>query len=351
MDTEKIYETLRQSEYPVLIWGAGSMSVEVEKRLDENGIHPAGRFIDTQINQSHIISNANRVLSLDELKELYPKINVVVGHGHYEKASAIRSHSFIHEVYIITNPYTQYRGPSLQYVRENAEKIDYIKKLLTDERSRYVLEKYIAVSTTNDIRHLLESDICVEGVFGLEELNISATEAYVDIGAWEGDTIDLFLNRTNHHYTHIYGVEPAPCPFAKLQNKFIGRPGLSLFQCGLGLQEGELYISAEDSQSAFLSQTGTNGSSRVSVTTMDNLFLDKGISLVKIFVPFMFLDILKGGEKTIKRNRPRLIIYVACDDKFSLYDTVRWIANLDMDYRLALRFDFPMPTRLILYAY
>ncbi len=351
MSSEKVYEALRHSEYPVWIWGAGSMSVEVEKRLDEKGIHPVGRFIDTQINQSHIISNANRVFSLDELKALYPKINVVMGHGHYEKAPAMRSQSFINEVYIIANPYTQYRGPSLQYVRENAEKMDYIKNLLADERSRYVLEKYIAVSTTDDICHLLESDICVEGVFGLEELNISATETYVDIGAWEGDTIELFLNKTNNHYTHIYGVEPAPCSFARLKNKFIRRPGLSLFQCGLGLQEGELYVSAEDSQSTFLSQTGMNGSPKVSVTTMDHLFLDKGVSLVKIFVPFMFLDILKGGKNTIKQNRPRLIIYVTCDDKFSLYDTVRWIANLDMNYSLALRFDFPMPTRLILYAY
>jgi len=327
------------------------MSVEVEKRLDENGIHPAGRFIDTQTGQSHIISNSDRIFSLEELKGLYPKINVVMGHGHYKKASAMRSHPIVNEVYIITNPYTQYRGPSLQYVRENAEKIDYIKKMLADERSRCVLENYIAVSTTNDIRHLLESDICVEGVFGLEELNISATETYVDIGAWEGDTIASFLNKADNHYTHIYGVEPAPCSFARLKNKFTGRPGLSLFQCGLGLQEGELYISTEDSQSAFLSQSEMDGSSKVSVTTMDHLFSDKSVSLVKIFVPFMFLDILKGGKNTIKQNRPRLIIYVACDDKFLLYDTVQWIADLDMNYSLALRFDFPMPTRLILYAY
>ncbi len=49
-------------------------------------------------------------------------------------------------------------APSLQYVRENAEKMDYIKNLLADKHSRYVLEKYIAVSTTDDICHLLESD-------------------------------------------------------------------------------------------------------------------------------------------------------------------------------------------------
>lgn len=351
MDLEKMYEALRHSEYPVWIWGAGSMSVDVEKRLIEQGIHPAGRFIDTQSSQSHIISNAERVFSLAELKKLYPKINVVMGHGHYENASAMRAHSFVNEVYIITNPYTQYKGPSLQYIHENAGKIDYIKKQLVDECSRYVLEKYIAVSTTNDIRHLLVPDICVEGVFGLEELDIAATETYVDIGAWEGDTIDLFLNKTNNHYDHIYGVEPSACSFEKLKNKFVGRRNLSLFQCGLGLGEGELYVSAENSQSAFLSQDRIIGSSKVSVTTIDHLFLDKGVSLMKIFVPFMFLDILKGGENTIKQSRPRLIIYVTCDDQFSLYDTVRWIASLDMNYRLALRFDFPMPIRLILYAY
>ncbi len=348
---DSIYEELRHSEYPVFIWGAGSMSVEVEKRLDENGIHPAGRFIDTPINQSHIISNSERVFSLDELEELYPKINVVIGHGHYEKADMIRSHCLVNEVYIIPNPYIQYKGPSLQYVNENADKIDYIKNQLADERSRYVLEKYIAVSATNDIRHLLEPGIYVDGMLGFEKLNISAAETFADIGAWEGDTIDLFLRRTKNNYNHIYGVEPAPCTFKKLKSKFIARPDISLFQCGLGAQEGELYLSAEDSQSTYLSQFEINGIRKVPVTTMDHLFADKGVSLVKIFVPFMFFDILKGGENTIKQNRPRLIIYVSCDDNFSLYDTVRWIAELGMNYKLALRFDFPMPIRLILYAY
>ena len=65
----------------------------------------------------------------------------------------------------------------------------------------------------------------------------------------------------------------------------------------------------------------------------------------------MFLNILKGGRKIIKQNRPRLIINVAADDKFSLYETVKWIVNLGLGYKLSLRFDFPMPTRMHLYAY
>lgn len=84
---------------------------------------------------------------------------------------------------------------------------------------------------------------------------------------------------------------------------------------------------------------------------MDRLFADKSIGLVNMCVPFMFLDVLKGGENMIKQNRSRFIIFVSGDDSFSLYETVRRLSCLGMDYQLAFRFDFPMPTRLILYAY
>ncbi len=130
MHLEKVYEELRHSKYPVFIWGAGSMSVEVEKRLYEKGIHPAGRFIDTKIGQSHIIQNGGRILSLNEVKEIYPKIDVVMGHGHFEKASDMKSHSFINEVYVIANPYLQYKGPSLRMYMKTLQKLMISKSCL-----------------------------------------------------------------------------------------------------------------------------------------------------------------------------------------------------------------------------
>lgn len=43
-----VFEELKHSQYPIFIWGAGSMSVEVEKRLMERGISIVGKFINTQ---------------------------------------------------------------------------------------------------------------------------------------------------------------------------------------------------------------------------------------------------------------------------------------------------------------
>lgn len=351
MFLQTLYEELRHSQFPVFIWGAGSMSIEVEKRLKENGIVPAGRFVNTPIEQSHIITDGIKIFSLSELKEIYSQINIVLGHGHYEKATIFETDSFINKAYIIPNPYTQYKGPDLQYINDNPDKIDYIKKNLADNHSRYVLDKYIAFSTTNDIQHLLDSNICIEGMYDLPELNISPSESFVDVGAWEGDSIEAFLKKTDNRYEHIYAVEPDPWIFEKLLYKFNEKQNISMFQCGLGKQEGEFYLSAEKSQSTFLSQTVTNINQKVNVTTIDQLFACKSISLIKIFVPFMFLDILKGGLNCIRQNNPRLIINVTADDKFLLFDTVQWLINLNKNYRLSLRFDFPMPTRMFLYAY
>ena len=351
MILEKMCETLRHSQLPVFIWGAGSMSIEVKKRLNENGISPVGRFVNTQMKQSHLIHSTDAIYSFDELKNSYSQINVVMGHGHYEKAAELQSDPFVNMVYIIPNPYTQYKGPDQQYIHDNVDKIASAKKLLIDDHSRLVLEKYLAFSSTNEIQHLLDSDICIGGIFDLNDLNLSSTETFADIGAWEGDTIDAFLRKTNGCYEHIYAVEPDPCTFKKLSSKFEEDPNISLFQCGLGKQEGEFYLSTEDSQSTSLSQTKTAISQKVKVTTIDQLFENKHIDLIKIFVPFMFLDILKGGVNYISQNRPRLIINVTADDKFSLFDTIQWIADLNVNYKLALRFDFPMPTRLFLYAY
>ncbi len=346
---ENVFEELKHSSYPIFIWGAGSMSLEVEKRLTERGISFVGKFINTKIDRAHIVDNPKEIFSLQDIEEKYKKINVVMGHGHYEKADEIKLYPFINQVYIIPNPYPQYKGPDLEYVKYNQEKVEYIKKCLADDKSRYVLEKYIAVWTTNDISHLLASDVCVSGIYGLEELNISTKERFVDIGAWEGDTIDSFLKKTKGNYEYIYAVEPDPNSFEKLESRFHKKENISLIQCGLGEKVGELYLGEENSQSAFLKKEATKRS--VKVMTIDTLFGEKSVSLIKIFVPFMFLDILKGGESVIKRNRPRLIVNVSADNKCLLYDTVKWITDLGLDYKLALRFDFPMPTRMCLYAY
>ena len=349
---ERTYTELQHSQYPVFIWGAGSMSEEVRLRLEERGIFPNGRFITTKSETSHIVSSDKPVFTLEELGEKYSRINVVAGHGHYEKIVDLKPYSFIDKVYVIPNPYLQYKGPDLEYVYRNQDKLRYIIEHLADTVSQQALERYIAVSITNDISYLLDADLCTGGMFGLKELNITDSESFVDAGAWEGDTIDQFLKFTDGRYRKIFAFEPDSQIFKTLQDTYGNNEKISLHQCGLGERDGELCISRGSTQSAFLTSASADpDSERIAIKNLDNLLADENVSLIKIGVPFMFLDILKGSASLIRKCRPRLITYVTWDNRFLLYDTIRWITDLNLSYKLALRFDFPMPTRLVLYAY
>ena len=46
------------------------------------------------------------------------------------------------------------------------------------------------LSSACDISYLLDSNICVGGMFGFKELRFTDSETFIDAGAWEGDTID-----------------------------------------------------------------------------------------------------------------------------------------------------------------
>lgn len=349
---ETIISELRESQYPIFIWGAGSMSEEVNRFLEEAGICVTGRFVNTSKAQSHIVCETKNVYTLEELQEKYEKINVVMGHGHYEKKDVLKDVALVNEVYVIPNPYSQYAGPDAHYVKEHREKIASAMEKLNDEKSKRILERYINFSVTNDINYLLDSEAYIGGMYDFEEMSFSLDEVFVDVGAWEGDSIEGFLKKTEGSYKHIYAFEPDVQSFAKLEENMHGKCNMELYPYGVGKEAGSFCLEGESTQSAFVVPLeNTKEKTIIEVKTLDDFFDGQDISVLKIFVPFLFLDILQGGKACIVKNRPKLIINVTADNAFRVFDTILWLAELEVNYKLALRFDFPMPTRLFLYAY
>lgn len=351
---EKIYLELRNSEYPVYIWGAGSMSVEVEKRLMEQGILVKGFFVDEDKKKIHIVQREDRIYSLDKLENVKDKINVVIGHGHYEKRNMLEKYSFINKIYIIPNPYIQYCSRGIgKYMESHKSDLENIMAHLVDKQSCDALQAYCQVSETDDINYLLNKEFCINGMFGFEGLKLTNSESYLDVGAWEGDTIELFLEKVSEQYRHIVAIEPDPNSYLVLKQKMKGKSDITLYPYGVGKKEGILYLDRENTQSAYFSEERDSLGKKVEVKvkTLDSLFLNEMFSLIKISIPFLFLDVLQGCEECIRKSKPRLVVNVAADDGVRVFDTINWILSLKLDYEIALRFDFPMPTRLYLYAY
>ena len=349
------YEELKASLYPVHVWGNGALARKVYRRLSEQGIEAAGFFVDAGYSHPDVSDEGLPVYSLDELRKKNDRIDVVIGHGHYEKRDEINGLSFIHKVYIIANPYLQYCSTGItEWIERNREKYDGIMERLADDESRHALHAYCRVNETNDIEYLMQDEFIVNHVFDFEGLKLTESERYLDVGAWIGDTVALFQKRTGNSYSHIYAVEPDPNTVERLKENLAGEKNISVYACGLGDKSGEFYldVDAESDQSNSVSEEkNQEGQMCVPVRTIDELFDKEHLTLIKIFVPFIFQEVLQGGKKCILRDKPRLIVNIAVEAGTGFFDTIQWILDLDVDYQVALRFDMAMPTRLTLYAY
>ena len=349
IEWENVIEKLKSDGLPIFIWGNGMMSIEVEERLKEKGIYVKGKFVNLGY------CSGQQVFSLGELEKRYKKFNVVVGQGHFEKIVDISDSLCIHCIYIIANPYQQYQGPGKQWLDHNKEKIERAC-LSVDAISKKCLWAYYHIQSDNNINHLLNQSFLIPDMFGLPELSLGDNEIYVDVGAYTGDSIDVFTKATYGKYQHIYAFEPDPQSFGILQRDTGTLENIDYFQIGLGKESKKMSLALENTKSAYLVESDlqegvAHFSRQIDVKTLDEVMQNTKVSLIKISVPFLFLDILQGAEQCIRSNRPKLVVNVGAGDGTKIINTIEWIEKLELGYRISFRNDFPAPTRIFIYAY
>lgn len=158
----------------------------------------------------------------------------------------------------------------------------------------------------------------------------------IDAGAFIGDSMIILQNFTDRH---IYGYEPNPKLYAKIQKgikdwNFNTTKNL-YFNKGLGDEMGFLYMS--DSYGA--SQTKKSGTEKekITITTIQNESEQYNITIgaIKADTEGYSWPIVLGGLEKIKKDRPVILIQVYhCYDEFvKLPNLIRELGNYIIQYR------------------
>lgn len=344
---EAIFDQIKACPYDIYIWGAGSMAKEVKKRLDEHDIKVKGYFVDEKEKSMDPVGE-QEILKKDWLINNKSEIAVVCGHGHYENIEKLREYKLIRKIFVIVNPYLQYQGPDEKWMYNNRERISKALKKM-DCLSAKCLLAYYKVQKTGDIKDILDDEFVMDNIFSFFSGRFTENEIYVDIGAYTGDTINLFLKACGEKYKKIIAIEPNLNAYMCLEEFASKRNNIITKCCGLGKKNETMYINLDDMQSAHVSNN-TDGVA-IEIYKFDDLMKQENITMVKIFVPFMAMDILEGARESILKFKPKLIIYVGADNGTHILDVIEWIDSLSLGYKVCLRYDFPMPTRLAVYAY
>lgn len=201
-----------------------------------------------------------------------------------------------------------------------------LRKLARTFTTFFPFLKDFAFWSKSLLRNVLDSS--VEEDFNVIDLFPDNQESlFLDIGANHGAVIDV-LSKKNKN-CRIYGFEPNPLVFRKLYARFKSSKRVSLFNFGLGEKEGifKLYVPvyrgfefdglgslAPDFDDSWLSETVyfyNKKSLEVREVTcvikrLDDLHLEP--FFMKVDVEGFELEVFRGGEETIKKAQPIILM-------------------------------------------
>ena len=323
-----LWDYLRQTEKKIVLYGMGDGAEKIKSVLDEIGAPLADIMASDEFVRGHSFLGC-RVKKLSEIEELYGDdflILVCFGSQIPEVMEHIYSIAERHELYAPNVPVTGGGLFTLDYANEHREELEKVYGMLADEQSKRVFENVIRYKLSGRIDLLRECESPEEEMYDL--LRIGAEETYVDLGAYNGDTIVKFLNETKMQFRKIYAMEPDHRNYIKLKRRLymIGSGLLEAYNCGAWDTETTMMFSLRAGRSSHaVPAVGTPGINparfrEVKMLRPDTVLQGAAATYIKYDVEGSELQALEGTRRTIEQFRPKLnvALYHRNEDMFAL---------------------------------
>ncbi|ESQ83071.1 hypothetical protein AEAC466_14505 [Asticcacaulis sp. AC466] len=215
-----------------------------------------------------------------------------------------------------------------------------------DEMSRRTLDAIMLYRLTWDARYIAEVSRPEKAIyFEADVMPLTDHEIFVDGGAYNGDTVHAFQQKTNGKYSHIHSFEIDPVNCDAFDANTHDIPNVTLHRVGLWNEPAEMGIDLRSDNGSRISASSTI---TAPLDAMDNMDLG-AVSLIKLDVEGAENQALNGARRLIQTHKPRLAIcaYHKPDDFETLLDT---LSSLSDDYRLTLRHYSPILFDSVIYA-
>lgn len=202
---------------------------------------------------------------------------------------------------------------------------------LADEESRRTLQEVLAYRVSANPAVMARYGIRVADQYFEDFVGIGPAETFVDGGGYDGDTTAQLYQRTGG-LKASYLFEPDRGNMEKARLRLRDIPGVVYLPFGLSDQRGQLRFAADGGSASRIS---AEGGSTIEVTSLD-LAVPEPISFIKLDVEGAELAALRGAERHIREDRPKLAVAVY-HNPADLHAVPDLIGGWRQDYRLYLR--------------
>ncbi len=328
---KELWQILKASDKPIVLYGMGNGADKIINVLNEKGISFSGVFASDGFVRNKFF-HGHKISSYNELEQKYGKMIVLLcfGSARAEVLENIRRISARQELYAPDVPVIGGGLFTKDFCREHEKELRWVYSRLADDQSRKTFENTVKYKLTGKLSYLYDCEVAPDEPYNTF-LKLTDSEAFLDLGAYNGDTVADFVNRVTS-YKHITAVEPDAKTFKKLLKN---TEKLSDTECI------NLCISDFDGQGFFGMRGGrssgtSDGQIKAQFSTIDSLSEKTAPTYIKMDIEGEELNAIKGAKNTISIHKPKMLIacYHRNEDIFTLPKAV---LDLNCDYQLYMR--------------
>ncbi len=237
-----------------------------------------------------------------------------------------------------------------KFLKENSEKFEKMYQSLEDYRSKKIFYAILNNWYNYDFINLEQvMEKCFSHYFDLDIIPSCQEEVFVDLGAFNGDTVEDFIKIYGDNYKKIYAYEMTEQSMRELKERVKNYPRIIYEQKAVSDEVGmgsiKIHEISTSSNQLELEEIG-----EIEVTSLDDDIGEK-ITMIKMDIEGSELKALKGAENHIIKDKPKLLlsVYHGYEELLTLWE---YLEKLDLSYHYYLRYyGGPIfPTEIVLFA-
>lgn len=350
-----LWHYLAKSKRPIVMYGMGNGADKIIAVCERYGVEISDFFASDGFVRGHSF-HGKTVISYSDMKAKYDGQNPIVllsfASSLPDVIELFKKVASECEMYAPDVPVFGETLFTIEFFNENRARFDAVYEILADEESKRIYQNVIRYKLSGDINYLFESESNKDAVYS-ELLDCESIESYLDLGAYNGDTIREML-RYNPQLKGAIALEPDARNFRKLNEyaQNVANCEVKCINAGAWCENTTLLFDASGNRNAGIVSKGNIVSKikEVNVVSVDSVLNGESVDYIKYDVEGSEKEVLLGSAQTIREHAPKLLVslYHRSEDMFALPELVK---ELNPDYSLYLRrFPYVPAWDLNLYA-
>lgn len=301
---QNVWDVLKNTPLPIVIYGMGNGADMVIDKLRDMGVEVAGIFASDKFVRGQLFRGM-QVKKYSDICREHDDFFIVMSFAVHddETIENVKKMASEHPFVAPDVPVADDTIFTREFIEAHDEEFDKAYELLADEESR---ENYIDIlnfKVSGKIEYLFKAEKEKNFIYK-KILKVGDNETFVDLGAYDGDTVREFVAACDGKYKKIYAFEADEKNFKKLKANAENLEDVYAFNLAAWDKKETLLFEKKKGRNSRLSVAGNV---EVQAQSVDNV-VDGEVTILKMDIEGSEEKALDGARETIVKYSPRLYV-------------------------------------------